>query len=432
MPNGAEEKPLTENIAGIEAEGNTEAIVPNGAEEKPLSENIAGIEAEENTEAIVPEGAEEKPLSENIANIEAEEDTEDEELEENRPAIENCEWPSYIFGIGFAVMGLSKVTVAATLVAVVLTIIGFLAVKRRWGLILKCAMYFFLGVGTVLLPVFAYFAMNGALQDFIFCTFLFAFKRSTDYYEAFSFNWERQLLICYISFFVGVCYRRDRREDGALQALLIVTSLVVYGLLHLGTPYPYYFIGLMPLFCLLTVLFLDYLNKEFMDAKISWIGDPESPAVVLPKLSLRLAVFFLLYLGIIIFYYGDTSNKVNENIYIFCDEVGKTQVEDCKEINELIPPWDRDEVYNLESGMIYYEVNQLLPANKYPVNLPYFLHLHPPIKEEVLNYLHNVRPRWIISENMDGFDDEDVKAYVFSNYEIVASNSGEELYRIKD
>ena len=50
----------------------------------------------------------------------------------------------------------------------------------------------------------------------------------------------------------------------------------------------------------------------------------------------------------------------------------------------------------------------------------------------MLNYLHNVRPRWIISENMDGFDDEDVKAYVFSNYEIVASNSGEELYRIKD
>ena len=82
--------------------------------------------------------------------------------------------------------------------------------------------------------------------------------------------------------------------------------------------------------------------------------------------------------------------------------------------------------------MIYYEINQLLPTNKYPVNLPYFLHLNPPIKTAVLQYLDNVRPKWIISENMSGFDDQDVKDYVFGHYELISHSASEELYRRVD
>ena len=104
----------------------------------------------------------------------------------------------------------------------------------------------------------------------------------------------------------------------------------------------------------------------------------------------------------------------------------------CIETNALIPDFEKDEVYDLESGMIYYEVNQLLPTNKYPINLPYFLHLDPRIKTAVLEYMNTRQPKWIISENMNGFDDDDVKNYVFSHYELISHSAAEELYRRKD
>ena len=82
--------------------------------------------------------------------------------------------------------------------------------------------------------------------------------------------------------------------------------------------------------------------------------------------------------------------------------------------------------------MIFYEVLQELPTNKYPVNLPYFLHLYPQIKTNVLNYLDIKKPKWIVCEELSGFDDEDIRQYVWSHYIQVKVNGAEELYwRVK-
>nr|MCR4589444.1 hypothetical protein [Lachnospiraceae bacterium] len=119
------------------------------------------------------------------------------------------------------------------------------------------------------------------------------------------------------------------------------------------------------------------------------------------------------------------------NLMIYEEDNGKSQALACREIYYLVPGWEREDIYNLESGMIYYEVNQTLPANRYPVNLPYFLHLDPRIKTDVMNKLLYDTPKWIISERIWDFDDEDVKSFVKANYELVADNEGEELYRLK-
>jgi hypothetical protein len=147
-----------------------------------------------------------------------------------------------------------------------------------------------------------------------------------------------------------------------------------------------------------------------------------------------LRFFVLLILVTVVFYgyYRLTSDKFRENLMIYEEETGKDQVLDCMEISSLVPEWERADIYNLESGMIYYEVNQELPSNKYPVNLPYFLHLDPRIKTAVMNKLEYDTPKWIISERIWDFDDEDVKDFVWDHYELVAENDGEELYRVLD
>ena len=135
----------------------------------------------------------------------------------------------------------------------------------------------------------------------------------------------------------------------------------------------------------------------------------------------------ILILVVLDHYYIDTKNKIRENIEI-SKRTEDSYVEECKAVLRYIPKNEWNDIYDLESGMIFYEVNQLLPANQYPVNLPYFMHLNPAIKTNVMNYLDIIKPHYIISEQMDAFDDEDVKAYVFGHYVLYEDVGAEEIY----
>lgn len=328
---------------------------------------------------------------------------------------DNIAMPSVIFGFSFALMALAKMTVAAPMVSVTLAVLIELIRKKKSGLIPRCIGYFLAGAAFIVIPVCAYFAFNHAFSDFIFCSFTFAFQRSTDYYEKFSVDWEQQLFICYVAFIFGITMHAKRTGHYYKKITMIVMAVVTYLLLHLGTPYTYYFITLMP-------LWVYFLIEAFETADHFAEEGAKLRRIIWTAIGAAL---------IVAMYAGATYNKVLENINL-CRYPNSSYYDGCREINTLIPSFEKDQVYDLESGMIYYEINQLLPTNKYPVNLPYFLHLNPPIKTAVLQYLDNVRPKWIISENMSGFDDQDVKDYVFGHYELISHSASEELYRRVD
>lgn len=341
-------------------------------------------------------------------------------LNEDDPALDQ-EYSALIFGIGFGIFLFSKITVAAVICASLITVFIIMVKKKKWETLKTCAVNFIVGVLFIAVPLFIYFIVNGALKDFIYCAFLFAFKRSTDYYEAFSLGWEKNLIICYASFLYGLFMRhRDERESNRRMYILI-TSVMQYILLHLGTPYLYYFLCQMPLF----VMLFTYFMKDCKEAFTAFREEHRLS-------SSRIAVYTISVVIVLIQLFPLTTDKFFENLMIYEEDNGKQQYLDCKEIAALVPEWERAGIYNLESGMIYYEINQELPSNRYPVNLPYFLHLDPSIKTDVMNKLRYDTPKWIISERLWDFDDEDVKKYVFSHYEIIAENDGEELYRILD
>ncbi len=339
-------------------------------------------------------------------------------------AVVSARHSALIMGIGFGIYFFSKMTVAAVICASVLTVIIILIKRREYDLILKCALYFLGGVLIVAVPLFIYFIVNGALKDFIYCVFVFAFRRSTDYYESFSLKWELNLLLCYAGFFYGLCMKHETKEDDQRRMYLIITAVTQYLLLHFGTPYLYYFLCQMPVLVITAVYFI----KDMTDN----INELREKGILNVKPGLRgIAICFIMLL-VFDSYYTLTSDKFRENLMIYEEETGKNQYFACKEISALVPEWERSGIYNLESGMIYYEINQELPSNKYPVNLPYFLHLDPGIKSDVMSKLTLHTPKWIISERMWEFDDEDVKDFVFSHYELIADNDGEELYRVID
>ena len=332
------------------------------------------------------------------------------------------ETAALIMGLGFGICLYSKVTIAAVIISSVITVLITLIREKDYEAIKGCAVGFLKGLMIVTVPVFIYFIVNGAVKDFLYCAFLFAFRRSTDYYEPFSFEWERNLLICYAAVFYGICMKPLEKEEKDRRMYLLILAVIQFLSLHFGTPYLYYFLTQMPVFAVMLIYILkDDLSRITNDIKLS--GSVFRP-------DIRYFAIFLAITTTIIGYWDLSVDKIKENIMIFNEETGKSQVLACREIYELVPEWERDDIYNLESGMIYYEVNQALPTNKYPVNLPYFLHLDPRIKTDVMNKLRFETPKWIICERMWDFDDEDVKDYVYSNYELVADNEGEELYRL--
>ncbi len=335
---------------------------------------------------------------------------------------DECREPAFAFGLGFAAMALSKITVSAPLVSAAISVVAVLVMKKEWKNIMRSAGCFIGGFLMILAPVICYFIFRNSLKDFFFASFEFALKRSTDYYEAFSLEWERSLLIADASFVFGIVMKGDTEEKRIEKLLIIVTSVVTYALLHLGTPYTYYFLTLMPLFGLFLVLWMRNAGELVQSCKRRDFS--------LGK-TVRYIICLLLIIPAVGCWIVPTIDKIEENISIHEYDIGREQVEACKKINDLIPEWEKGEVYNLESGMIYYEVNGLLPENKYPVNLPYFMHLYPEIKEEVMSVLTIERPKWIICEYMDGFDEEDVRNFVYDHYELVADNEGEQLYRLR-
>ena len=392
--------------------------------------------------------------------------------------------PSLIFGISFSVMVLSKVPTCAPMAAAAVTVLIVLIMKKQTRHLPGIIGYFMLGFLMIFIPVCVYFLLHGAFKDFIYAAFIFAYKRGTDYYETFSWDWESKLIICYCSFIASLIIPTRKSGEHYLRIFGIAISLVTWAFLHLGTPYDYYFLLTMPCFIYMVMsLFAHWNNRaeslyKNVSEKADSTGEESRPAnseadmantllhsssqtgefaddvlqsenqaenvsdtIVKPRRKFRpdkkriviqrRVLWIILILIVLNHYYPDTMFKYRENRNLY-ERESDPYVEECKEVLTIIPEEEWDSIYNLESGMIFYEVNQLLPANRYPVNLPYFMHLNPEIKANVLKYLDIVKPRYIISENMANFDDSDTRDYVFNHYELYRDVGAEEIYiRIK-
>ena len=321
---------------------------------------------------------------------------------------------AFFFGIAVSVAVLSKVTTAAPVFAVILCVICYMLNKKQIKELLLCAFLFIAGFLVIAVPVVIYFYFRGALADFVNAAFVIAFKRGTDYYEGFSIKWESYLIICYvgfITFFTRIKYK------GVEKYMLLSLSIVTFLLLHLGTPFDYYFTTILPLLSFSAILVC-------RDVKLLYLISGKQFRYVLNNM-------ILMIIGIVValmYYNGKTILKLYE-----CYDIVKTQsevevYEYYKEIYSLIPEYEYEDVFCIESGMILYEVNQVLPQNKYPVNYPYFTELYPPCKQEVLDKLYKDSPKWIVSEDMEHFEILEIREFVLDHYIKVTDNPRDELW----
>lgn len=324
---------------------------------------------------------------------------------------------AFLYGFTFGVCTLSKITVAAPMCAIMLVIFIKLIVDKDYKKIGRCVIEFVIGALVVAVPVFVYYYINDALDDMLLCSFKIAFARGTDYYEGFSLKWELYLTSCY----VGLIYWFTKaREKGIEKWVLLSLTVITFIALHLGTPFDYYFTTTLPLVSYICILFGVDIQKVYTEERMS-----------LHSMRRLLRKILLALFGIIVIcgaYFTKTIDKFKENHKIATEYSEVKFYNDCREAYLFIPESERDDLFCIESGMIFYEVNQILPSSKYPVNMPYFCQLYPPAEDYIVNILDTQTPKWIVAENIDEVDNEAIKEAVYRHYEQVFSNSMDTLW----
>lgn len=323
------------------------------------------------------------------------------------------------FGITFGLCLFSKVTVCAPMAAPLFVVLYRFIKEKEYKKLLCCAMYFLGGVLMVAVPILFYYYSRNAIDDLFLCVFNIAFKRGTDYYEGFSAKWESYLLICYFTF---ALYFVKRRERGIEKLMLLWLSIFTFLALHLGTPFDYYFTTTLPLIAYTAVLFCADIQSAVHKSRTPYMMRRHIRKIVIASAALTV---------VLCSYYTKTTNKLLDNYKIAAQETEMPYYNGCKEVFELIPESEQDNVFCIESDMIVFEVNQKLPANKYPINMPYFCELYPPAEDEIVDTIENHTPKWLVSNKLDEIGRERIIEAVFRNYEIIYDGATNELWRRK-
>jgi len=327
--------------------------------------------------------------------------------------------PAFYIGAVAGICLFSKAVVFFPSAAVLIVVALHLLSNKNFKGLGICAGLFTVGFLAVSIPVIIYFLAHNALYDMINAAFITAFKRGVDYYEPVSLNWESYIIPSYTGIlFSFVLLLRKRTQKGIFLIILSVFTAVG---LHFGTPFDYYFINQIPVMVIMAVFICDEIPGIYK----------ESTAEIRKGINIIL-IGVLCLIPITLRFGTRTIEKITDTYKM---TAGTMVTEDYRtsamEIYNMIPITERQYIYSLESGMIFFEITGALPSNKYCVNMPYFCDLYNKAEEEILDYLENNSPRYIVTEELANLDNDVIRDYVYDHYYKIKETEYNSLWELK-
>ena len=321
-------------------------------------------------------------------------------------------WTVMLLGLCLGMGVFSKISVAAPVLGIIAAILFDNIVAGNIKRFALNFIYLLLGMAIAALPVIIYFGVNGSLSDMIYCVFGLGFSRSTDYYEAFNLTWELKLSGCVFAFIFAILHRNRIQKE--VSIILMAMSAATWLLLHLGTPFYYYFTTVYPALTLALILFLKVYDPLFIFE--NW------------RQGVSIALFF-----VFLCYYVPTGlDTVRTVLYSRQDSLDDPYYTNAKDIGALIPECDRDSVFSFMIDMQMFEINDITPCCRYVVNLPYFIELYPQALTDILDMLENDPPKWlIIGDDFEGSLPE-IYDSVMEKYDCIYENSSGQLYLLQE
>ncbi len=339
------------------------------------------------------------------------------EHEENR--FQNPNVVAAVTGLCFTVMAFSKITAGAPLIGLVIGVFILHLMRKEYKKLAFYILYFLLGAFGGMVPLIIYYGYHGCILKMLYCTFIFGFKRSSDLSNAFSMSLEVKLAGVIFSIVFTILHmlpmkNKEERLPVNIGVLVLPMCLITYIVLHLGDSFIYYFITGMP--CLVTALIL--MNRLY------------DPLVIFK--NFRQTLCWLLLFVFAFHYSKDTLNQIN----VFTtreagNEFHGKYYENSKNMGALIPLYDKNSVFSFDIDMQWFEINDMMPCNKYMVNLQYFISLEPSIEKELFDYFNTTPPKWMICSNTLPDYLPQMDALVRSKYDCIYSTDVGLVYLLR-
>ena len=301
----------------------------------------------------------------------------------------------FFYGVVFGMRAWIRVTNAALIGAILLTVTCNLIAWKRFKNLFANAGMFLLGVAAGLLPGLLWCWWKGILWDMLSQVFLFGFAYSEEVGLLESLRSMGAVRVCLLLPLIPLAFLAVYREKDWKCWLFFVTSaLTVYAAALMGNGYCHYFTLALPNLVFAGFLLLRGYRRSQRWRK-SWrvIGLCLSCLIALDLLRAQWPVF--------------CPRALEEVRYaMYCamtDTEDRGNYDAIQEIVSQIPVEERNQVYvyGLTSCSGWYLQAGLQPPTRYADWQPHYIQLDPEIGWEIEGYLCADDARWVVTGTED-------------------------------
>lgn len=314
------------------------------------------------------------------------------------------------FGLSFGFFVFVRVTNAALLCAMILTVLVQLIREKQWNSLLVCAGSFVAGLILALLPPVLYCAAHHILDEMLEAVFALGFSYAseksllTHMLETLTSPLAAFLLIL-IAESVMVCVLKW--ESFMERFLVVAGSVAIFFVISSGNSYVHYFTLALPLIPLGEVCVFSLMQAKPKLKKILLIA---GIAVILPCVGVYMA--------------GEVK-KAQQKIPVYLAED-----ETVREIVLQIPEDEKDAVFGYNLDPSWWLRAGMFPCNKYSFWQNHYIALMPKIAGELTAFLDERPPLWLVLPAKQGKQPDFLTNKLDSNYRLFYSNDGYQLYHL--
>ena len=340
------------------------------------------------------------------------------------PSPENQEHPplyGFYYGIAFGIMAMVRVTNAAIIGAILLTVTCNLLAWKRFRNLFANAGMFLLGVLVGVAPACVWAACNGILGDMIAQVFVFGFAYSDEVGFVRKLWNLKEIWPCLLTvlfpLIVLLVYRVKDWKLWLLYVSGVVTLLVAAAM---GNCYAHYFVLALPLWVLGGYLLAWNARRlHTRRAKSRWVCVGLSAALLLASLA---GQWKLLY-----------PRAIAEIRYaMYCALTHTEEQQDYNAVQSLlarVPEEERDGVYvyGLASCSAWYVQAGLQPPMRYCDWQPHYIQLDPEIGSQIGAFLKGAACRWVVTPS-DMVEPEGIASVLGEEYKLVDTQGSYSLW----
>lgn len=314
---------------------------------------------------------------------------------------------TFIYGLCFTLIAFIRISNAAPLAGIILTVIVFLIREGKWKSLLMHSLVFILAIIVVTVPICIYFYSKDALYDMFYGTFIFNMK-----YAGNSVNFDFRYALVFLFGFAVVLFAvfnsyiyYKNTKNARILLLICLMSVLSLIAVNMGMIYLHYQVILLPLLALaVAITITNWQNKNSY------------------KLQ-KYAIILSLIIFIIPFLYFTRNTLISA--YSNC----KFGMSVFNYPEFTIPEEEKSNVlaYNLDSGWYLYQ--KVLPSYKYFTNQDFWIAMNPGILDEFNEVMRKNPPCWVIIRP-DYMGNKELEIILNTQYEINTNNNTYTVYRL--